>query len=520
MSYHQFFLTDERAISLRESVSAYQHIEDTHLTRHSPFTREKVHQRIARHLKRGFVALAEALLRVPLYAENTLGELRVLSPPVRNMLTELHKRGLIESWHYSYLAPDQPKIHSLSIKPTPLKMPSGRTFVMRGSTGAGTGFSLEEAALPALGEFVERLAISTWSHRTDFLHESAQALKVNGKSAIPLNKLQFFSDEQLEDERLKRSVVTEKTELTWIPANVLRDSTQVFVPAAVAYMFYTADNLDEPVFWDVNSNGAAAHTSYEEATYRALCELIERDAFLRAWYHKRTPMRVSLESIEQSIPEVAPLLERIHAYNAEMYFLDITSDIRVPTFCAVRIDRKGDIAVSVSAATDICAKVAMANLVRESMKFAHGATDKTPRNTSRLRVRNAGKGGVIRTLEDRYTLWTYRRMVREMEWFLQGKEVDFSTLESGFNVNVNIPTTSVEKVTHVQRLLSEKHYEIYVVDVSTPDSKEFGLNVVRCISPDLVPMFFDERGIYLNSPRLCDRKHSKDDLNSVPHPFV
>ncbi len=82
-----------------------------------------------------------------------------------------------------------------------------------------------------------------------------------------------------------------------------------------------------------NSNGVAAHTSYNKARQRALYELVERHSFLLHWY-THTPCR-------QIVPkdENAYRLQKLHDLGKEAYLLDISTDELPIAACIIFQDK-------------------------------------------------------------------------------------------------------------------------------------------------------------------------------------
>ena len=70
-------------------------------------------------------------------------------------------------------------------------------------------------------------------------------------------------------------------ELRWYPGRRLSSGEQVCVPAAL--VDDPVDPADNPGWFDSGPSGAAAGPDLEQATARALLEIIERDAIMVAW---------------------------------------------------------------------------------------------------------------------------------------------------------------------------------------------------------------------------------------------
>jgi ribosomal protein S12 methylthiotransferase accessory factor len=73
-----------------------------------------------------------------------------------------------------------------------------------------------------------------------------------------------------------------ETVIRWVSARTLKGNRHIWVPASAVYIPYPGEN-GETVLDPQSSVGLAAHKSLDGAIRHALCEIIERDASLRAW---------------------------------------------------------------------------------------------------------------------------------------------------------------------------------------------------------------------------------------------
>jgi ribosomal protein S12 methylthiotransferase accessory factor len=86
-----------------------------------------------------------------------------------------------------------------------------------------------------------------------------------------------------------------------------------------------------------NSNGLAAGRTLDEAILSGLLEVVERDAVSIWWYNRLRRPAVDLSSFRG-----ARLVDRHDAltrHGVDAWLLDITTDVGIPTFVAVGLDR-------------------------------------------------------------------------------------------------------------------------------------------------------------------------------------
>ena len=82
-----------------------------------------------------------------------------------------------------------------------------------------------------------------------------------------------------------------------------------------------------------DSNGCAAGNTLEEAILQGFFELVERDAFAIWWYNGLRVPAVDLASFDDEY--LASAADYYGRYERELWMLDVTSDIGIPSFVAL-----------------------------------------------------------------------------------------------------------------------------------------------------------------------------------------
>jgi ribosomal protein S12 methylthiotransferase accessory factor len=498
----------EQADELRHVISA-EHYANQKVGRDaSPFrplaTRWKFFQWI---LQRG-ISFLERVLGVRLYVENQYRELLLIEPRSRALLTRLLDEGVAAKWVRQTNSPDAPPVEAVIIDVASTVLPDGRRFHMGGSTGNGTGNTMSEAMLPALGELLERYSSAGFTEK-HIIHGSYKELRHRG--AVDPVKFRFYSDEQIASAAFIKSRVTEETKMGWIEARVLSTRRRVLIPAQLAYIFYETAFPQDPIFWSSTSNGVAAGSSYEHAAYGAISESIERDSFMMFWLNKISPPRINLESIP--IPAVRDVFGKMRAYGIRVEILDCTTEISVPSFVTMLVDEKSDHPVSVSAGAGFDVEHVLQKLIHESVKFLHAGW---PRGTPVSPERIVG-------IEDRQKYWAQPSMIKEVEFMLQGPVKLYGDIPQ-----TNIGITYAEKLAYMKQVLTTAGFSCYLVDITTRVAQGAGLSVVRAVIPELVPIHFNESRKHLGVARLYtvpkmlgyNGAENEQNFNAVPHPFL
>lgn len=117
------------------------------------------------------------------------------------------------------------------------------------------------------------------------------------------------------------------------------------VPMELVWFPLGSSEVGHPLCGTANSNGVAAHTTVQDARRAALLELIERDAFVRAWTSRSAPRRFSPTSTT-----IQSKLRRL-SNDFDVTFGQLEAIVPV-VYCAVTRDDGALLAFSLSASED------------------------------------------------------------------------------------------------------------------------------------------------------------------------
>ncbi|RAG85328.1 hypothetical protein DN069_12385 [Streptacidiphilus pinicola] len=218
---------------------------------------------------------------------------------------------------------------------------SGHNLAMRGRGGAGLraqsggkGLTDTEAKTSALCEAVERYC-GTRHGDEPVVVDTLRAL---GDQAIHPNACQLFAQAQFADRaRWNRSGspfhhVPEPFEadrpVEWTPVWSMTAQRPRLLPTSMLY--YSPTGAGGPY---ADSNGNAAGSSLEDALLQGFLELVERDAVALWWYNRTRQPAVDLEGFGE--PYIARLREGHHRLGRELWALDLTADLGIPTMVAL-----------------------------------------------------------------------------------------------------------------------------------------------------------------------------------------
>ncbi|HXH34279.1 MAG TPA: TOMM precursor leader peptide-binding protein [Plantibacter sp.] len=200
---------------------------------------------------------------------------------------------------------------------------------------AGKGATSEQARTGALAEALERYS-SARHGEEPVVRGSLRGL---GARALHPNRLMLFSDDQLDDARDDDAQAgwfnrvparfDEDAVLDWTAVWSLTEDCEVLLPTALCY-YGSAGARESGTLSD--SNGCAAGNTLTEAVLQGFLELVERDGVAMWWYNRVRRPAVDLGSFAD--PWIDDLVQEYASKGREVWAIDVTTDLGIPTFAA------------------------------------------------------------------------------------------------------------------------------------------------------------------------------------------
>lgn len=320
----------------------------------------------------------------------------------------------------------------------------------------GKGRHDAQARASALGEAIERYA-STFQGDEPVVRASLAQL---GAEAVAPNASMLFSEAQMAEaaarpERRPRQAwvaapLPADAEIEWIPAWSLTRDARRYLPAALVYLGYGEVRGDP--FARADSNGCAAGNTVEEAILQGFMELVERDGVALWWHNRLRRPAVDLDSFDE--PFFRDLRRRHDALGRDLWVLDLTSDLGIPTFAAVSRRRAAPEGIVAGYGAHFDARLAVMRALTEVNQVLPAASP--------------GGGGFwdTATVADHpYLAPDPAQAARTAAAFPRPGSDDLAA-----------------DVRTAVRLASERGVEVIVADLTRPDA---GLAVVRVVAPGL-----------------------------------
>lgn len=205
------------------------------------------------------------------------------------------------------------------------------------SACGGKGTTQMQAKVGCLCESIERFS---GEFQGDERRIQSSWLELKDKAIHPKSVLLYSQQQYLLRDKINRQAhrfhwvpapFSEDMLLEWSPIWSLTEQIYKYYPTALCYYSYPAEK--NRGFFRSDSNGCAAGNCIEEAILQGFLELVERDSVALWWYNRLHRAEIDLKSFQN--PFMTSLLEEYAQKGREVWVLDITSDLGIPSFTAL-----------------------------------------------------------------------------------------------------------------------------------------------------------------------------------------
>ena len=422
----------------------------------------------------------------------------------------LRKIGLLKTVYSFSHYHDEPKTHKYKAV---INSVAGRSAGIDYPTSASgySFFSKRKALLKCLGEATERYCIKVY--KNDYLtYASYDQLRraMDPKSAVS------FSSRQKKNHDFRIFNFDDNTVFGWTKGYSLTANHALFVPAQLAFLSYRHRSGEKMIRFPLSS-GSAGGGCMAAAISRGIYELVERDGFVIHYLNKLSYQKIDLYSIgDEKLKYILGYLKR---YLLEIHTVDITTDLYIPTFATIVVDKTGvGPAVSVGLKSRLNFIEGIIGSIEESLNAREWIRSEYENNQQDISKINSSN---MKNLTERGLYWYPKHRLKELKFFLNQKPT-----------TANYESLKLSAGSELKLLLSlfkKKKYEIAYVDLTLPELKKINYHVAMVIIPQLQPLFLKEKYPYLGGDRLYSvpktmglkqQFTNEQSLNRVPHPFL
>ena len=376
-----------------------------------------------------------------------------------------------------------------------------------GGRSGGKGRTDIQARVSGFGEAIERYS-GVFQGDEIRIKSSYHQL---GDRAIHPNACMNFSQSQYRDRQnwnascqsLSQRVpepFDETKAIEWTPVWSLTQQEFKYLPTAYCYFGYPKP--EKPDCW-ADTNGCAAGNTLEEAILQGFMELVERDSVALWWYNRIQRPEVDLDSFDE--PYFRSLQESYQSIHRDLWVLDLTSDLNIPTFVAVsRCGDRDSEDILLGFGSHFDAKIAVSRALTEINQILGVVL---PTNAD-------GKTQYASSAEPLALNWWQTATLQNQPYLVPDKS---SKAKVYADYAQNWSDDLLEDIKRCQQIVEQKGMEMLVLDQTRPD---IGLKVVKVIVPGM--RHFWKRSA---AGRLYDipvemgwlkESMSEDNLNPIP----
>lgn len=348
---------------------------------------------------------------------------------------------------------------------------------------------------------------------------TAARSKLQARAIDPTLLFRYNEDSYGTDWNLSR--YSNSDVIDWVPGLSLYDVSPTLIPFQL--VFYPASSLTVgPKLVDNNSSGMAVGSTLQDASLRALLELLERDGFMWLWYLRREVPIVDLKTIEHA--EIEMLLSKLHSLGYRATLLDCRVDVDVPIIVAI-VRRPGH-ALAVGGAARLDPYDAMLAALREASSAIVHSSRLFSENEAHLCELKSDYQNV-RTVLDHALLYTDPDMAARISWLYADRPQ--ASVAELFGAHIEGPSqrhTGLALDALLARVREAGIEEVAMVDLTSTPQALIGVRTVRVVVPGLVPIDFGfpkhRFGSLPSSRTAAKRKIASERatiLNDLPHPF-
>jgi ribosomal protein S12 methylthiotransferase accessory factor len=317
--------------------------------------------------------------------------------------------------------------------------------------------------------------------------------------------------------------------MPWVWGFSLRDERPILVPASITY-YHLADQVGR--FIQECSNGCASGGCLEEAILYAALELIERDAFLIAWYAKqRLP---EIDSHSCATVRTRLMIDRISMYGYDIRLFDARIEFPIPVVVVVAQRRDGGMGRLIfGSGASFDPEAAIASGLYEVASAIPEFADYTKLRAEEITTR-ADEFDKVSSLSDHAALFGLPEMARYAAHLLgdDGRPAELPSVDAVFRDWQRDRPRILDLLDDLKFCIQsvvKAGFDFIVVDQTSPEQAEIPIRTASVVIPGILPIDFGwsrQRALHMMRTRtvlhrvgLRNSDLEASELNWVPHPF-
>jgi ribosomal protein S12 methylthiotransferase accessory factor len=379
--------------------------------------------------------------------------------------------------------------------------------------GFGASYSdPSEALVKSIAESYER----KYGKSVDEQKLVTATRKELGSEAVDPSELTLISPWEWERATLPYVPYCETVPLDWYPCQRMEAGAfhPTLIPASLIILQFAWTRPAQRIA-PILSLGLASHATYREAALNGLLEVIERDAFMRAWLAPHRPLTRLMPTAED-FSEARELVTFLTSLDFKIRFVDLTCDTHVPVVLATiendRLPWDGVVVPGLGCHPDPARALRKA-LLEASVALENYVSLDMQREEIRLEVPSSIGG------------------LPAAEYFHRVRRTLATSGQCGLDQLPDCDRGDAGKnLEHLVSRITAQGRGVYLADLTPMDATGTApLCLMRVLVSDMQPMVYESDCWRLNYSRLfaspagtAPEPNAKDfeRLNLLPHPFM
>ena len=407
--------------------------------------------------------------------------------------------------------------------------------------GGGASYtSFAEALSKAIGELLERYVLLT-----NFFHKKNKIMRMKlGDERIPhalIHETPRFFEWQRKyvphglTSELLTMPATHTAVVHCVKGESLNMGKKIYMPLQHVQWGprYTQGTFgaDTYALSPKTTSGAGGGFTLIDATLSGLCELLERDGFLIYWLNRLSPRRICIDEQDSDrfMPRFLEVYRSLADRGYQVYFLDTTTDIRIPSIACLILAPlpHGRKSISVTGKCHPDPHRALELSLLEHALLLNPSIPKAGISVSDPAYVPFADATIGK--KERTDLWRSGNMTDKINFFISGKEISSGEWAHDFPAPPTDQDNALSSVLHEFSRMEKQHgeaYEVFRYEARHHILEELEYHVVKIVVPALIPLYLREHAAFLDCGRLrevpCKLGYQAapiDQYNPLPHPF-
>lgn len=408
---------------------------------------------------------------------------------------KLKNIGILERTYRIESPPDEPHIYRYISINKDEKDPA--------MNGAGSSIVSEKNALVAsIAEALERHCFRNFRPLdADICLASYKELR--GRALDP-NSFAGISNEWRDKGFKRLRHIKDESKFHWVQGRSLLNQKSIWIPWQVVTANPEFDKIiqQEPVIRLAISTGAAVGTTIDEAIYRGILEVVERDAYMITYVNKISPPQIDQNTLDWS--DFAEIKQKFERTNLDLRIFRLPTDIPCHAIMAVILPRDGGLPrFTLGFKAELDLKKAVLGAVTEALKDRIG-TRNSLRTIDISKLPDISEKDKIGQFERVYLWHITPGMADNIKFIWSGSTISLEDIPPVFP---DFPTFS-EKTEFLMKYFHKTNMTVAFIENTTEPLRRLirkegrGLHSVFVVIPEMQPMHLREWLPYLWGKRM------------------